>query len=106
MGCLGGGVKIKRGVKLSILYGRVRFFSQLCTAKAAVLNVCGQERDCKSSVPTLLGFPNIAMRLRSGAEERGCGYRVKKARIYVQLTCSRAPHLQDEYRGADRRSYE
>ena len=25
------------------------------------------------------------MRLRSGAEERGCGYRVKKARIYVQL---------------------
>jgi hypothetical protein len=34
---------------------------------------------------TLLGFPNIAMRLRGGAEERGCGYRVKKARIYVQL---------------------
>ncbi len=26
---------------------RVRFFSQLCTAKAAVLNVCGQEWDCK-----------------------------------------------------------
>jgi hypothetical protein len=38
-----------------------------------------------NSKPTLLGFPNIAMRLRGGAEERGCGYRVKKARIYVQL---------------------
>jgi len=43
---------------------------------------------------TLLGFPTFAMRLRSGAEERGCGYRVKKARIYVQLqlqgtSCSR-----------------
>jgi hypothetical protein len=25
-------------------------------------------------LPTLLGFPNIAMRLRRGAEERGCGY--------------------------------
>jgi hypothetical protein len=36
-------------------------------------------------LPTLLGFPNIAMRLRSGAEERGYGYRVKEARIYVQL---------------------
>ncbi len=33
---------------------------------------------------TLLGFPNITMRLRSGTEERGCGYRVKKVRIYVQ----------------------
>ena len=48
----------------------------------------------KKAKPTLLGFPNIAMRLRSGAEERGCGYRVKKARIYVQLqlqstSCSR-----------------
>jgi hypothetical protein len=47
-----------------------------------------------NSKPTLLGFPNIAMRLRGGAEERGCGYRVKKARIYVQLqlqdtSCSR-----------------
>ncbi len=30
-------------------------------------------------------FSNIAMRLHSGAEERGCGYRVKEARIYVQL---------------------
>ena len=43
---------------------------------------------------TLLGFPTFAMQLRSGAEERGCGYRVKKARIYVQLqlqgtSCSR-----------------
>jgi hypothetical protein len=35
--------------------------------------------------PTLLGLHNIAMRLRSGAEERGCGYRVKEARIYVQM---------------------
>jgi hypothetical protein len=47
-----------------------------------------------NSKPTLLGFPNIAMRLRGGAEERGCDYRVKKARIYVQLqlqdtSCSR-----------------
>jgi hypothetical protein len=37
------------------------------------------------SKPTLLGFPNIAMRLRDGTEERGCGYRVKKSRIYVHL---------------------
>jgi hypothetical protein len=47
-----------------------------------------------SLLPTLLGFPNIAMRLHSGAEERGVGYRVKEARIYVQLqlqgtSCSR-----------------
>jgi hypothetical protein len=47
-----------------------------------------------NSKPTLLGFPNIAMRLRGGAEKRGSGYRVKKDRIYVQLqlqgtSCSR-----------------
>jgi hypothetical protein len=34
------------------------------------------------------------MRLHGGAEERGCGYRVKEARIYVYLelqgtSCSR-----------------
>ena len=50
----------------------------------------------RGAEPSLLvdRFPNIAMRLRGGAEERGCGYRVKKARIYVQLqlqgtSCSR-----------------
>jgi hypothetical protein len=32
---------------------------------------------------TLLGFPNITMRLRCGEEEKGCGYRVKEARIHV-----------------------
>jgi hypothetical protein len=48
---------------------------------------------------TLLGFPNIAMRFRSGAEERGSGYRVKEARIYVQLqfqnTSSSRPVLRN-----------
>ncbi len=37
---------------------------------------------------TLLGFPNITMRIHNGTEERGFDYRVKKARIYVQI------HLQ------------
>jgi hypothetical protein len=32
-----------------------------------------------------VSHPDIAMRLRSGEEERGCGYRVKDARIYMQL---------------------
>ena len=36
-------------------------------------------------LPTLLGFPSIVIRIRSGAEERGVGYRVKETRIYVQL---------------------
>jgi hypothetical protein len=35
--------------------------------------------------PTLLDFSNITMWFHSGAEERGCDYRVKKTRIYVQL---------------------
>jgi hypothetical protein len=34
---------------------------------------------------TLLGFPDIGMRLHSGTEERHCGYTVKETRIYVQL---------------------
>jgi hypothetical protein len=46
------------------------------------------------SVAHLSAIVSWKMRLRSGAEERGCGYRVKKARIYVQLqlqgiSCSR-----------------
>jgi len=35
------------------------------------------------------------MRLRGGAEERSCGYRVKKARIYVQLQLQ-GTHVPDE----------
>jgi hypothetical protein len=32
-----------------------------------------------------VSHPDIGRRLHNGAEERGCGYRVKEARIYVQL---------------------
>ncbi len=33
----------------------------------------------------LLDGQSEAIWVRSGSEERGCGYRVKKARIYVHL---------------------
>jgi hypothetical protein len=42
--------------------------------------------------------PDIAIRLRSGEEERGVGYRVKETRIYMQLklqsTSSSRPELR------------
>ncbi len=70
-------MKIKGGVKLSMVYGtvefivrfRVDFFSQLSTAKAAVLKVCGQEWDCKSSVCHITWFSQQ----RNAASQRGGG---------------------------------
>jgi hypothetical protein len=45
-------------------------------------------KNSKRILYNTVSHPDIAMRLRHGEEERGCGYRVKEARIYVQL------HLQ------------
>ena len=65
---------------------RVRFFSQLSTAKAAVLKVCGQEWDCKSSVCHITWFSQH----RHAASPRGGGEGLRLQSQEVQDLCAAA----------------
>ncbi len=72
----GSGKKISTEKLLNLFHGAEVSLEKLCFFPEP-FDVLGKPKI------TLLGFPNIAMRLRNGAEERGYGYRVKKVRIYV-----------------------
>jgi hypothetical protein len=70
---------------------RVSFFSQLSTAKADVLKVCGQEWGCKSSVCHITWFsqhPNAASQ-RGGGE----GLRLQSQEVQDLCAAAAAAHL-------------